>query len=76
MALATLGNLSRSFAEMRVNMRSDLLALDDAQRAAARAGFDADEQDVNRLLQKYADSLIVDDKGRRLLKDYRRFSHE
>ena len=75
-ALATLGNLSRSFAELRVNMRSDLLALDDAQRAAARAGFDADEQDVNRLLQKYADSLIVDDKGRRLLEDYRRFSHE
>ena len=36
-ALATLGNLSRSFAELRVNVRSHLLATDDAQRAAARA---------------------------------------
>ena len=36
-ALATLGNLSRSFAELRVNVRSHLLATTDAERAAARA---------------------------------------
>ena len=54
-ALATLGNLSRSFAELRVNVRSHLLATNDAQRAAARALFDEDERDVNRLLQEYAD---------------------
>jgi len=75
-ALATLGNLSRSFAELRVNMRSDLLALDDQQRAAARAAFDADERELNRLLQRYADGLVLGDKGRRLLDEYRRSSRE
>src|SRR4249919_3590654 len=75
-ALATLGNLSRSFAELRVNVRSHLLATDDAQRAAARALFDEDERDVSRLLQEYADHLVLGDKGRRLLDDYRTLSRE
>ena len=75
-ALATLGNLSRSFAELRVNVRRYLLATDDAQRAAARAAFDEDEQDVNRLLQRYADSLILDDKERRLLGEFQALSRE
>jgi signal transduction histidine kinase/DNA-binding response OmpR family regulator/HPt (histidine-containing phosphotransfer) domain-containing protein/HAMP domain-containing protein len=75
-ALATLGNLSRSFAELRVNLRSDLLAVDDAQRAAAHAAFNEDEREVRQMLQRYADHLVVDDTGRRLLDDYRRSSHE
>ena len=75
-ALATLGNLSRSFAELRVNVRSYLLATDDAQRAAARAAFDEDERDVNRLLREYADSLVLDDKDRRLLGEYQTLSRE
>ena len=69
-ALATLGNLSRSFAELRVNVRSYLLATNQAQRAAARAAFDEDERDVTRLLQQYADNLVVSDQGRRLLNEY------
>jgi HAMP domain-containing protein len=75
-ALATLGNLSRSFAELRVNMRSHLLANDGAQRAAARAAFDEDERDFNRLMQEYADHLVLGDQGRRLLTDYQTFSRE
>src|SRR5262245_44652044 len=75
-ALATLGNLSRSFAELRVNMRSHLLARTDAERAAAKADFDADERALNQLLQTYADGLVVDNKGRRLLDDYRRSTRE
>ena len=75
-ALATLGNLSRSFTELRVNVRSHLLATDDAQRAAARAAFDEDERDVNRLLQQYADSLVLGDKDRRLLGEYQTLSRE
>src|SRR5262245_28543376 len=75
-ALATLGNLSRNFAELRVNLRSELLSLNDAQRAAARAAFDADERELNGLLQKYADGLVVDDKGRRLLNEYQTSSRE
>ena len=69
-ALATLGNLSRSFAELRVNVRSYLLATNEEQRVAARAAFDEDERDVTGLLQQYADNLVVSDRGRRLLTQY------
>ena len=75
-ALATLGNLSRSFAELRVNVRSYLLANNDAQRASARAAFDEDEQDVVRLLQEYADDLVLGDRERRLLGEYQALSRE
>ena len=75
-ALATLGNLSRSFAELRVNLRSHLLATTDAQRAAARRLFDDDEQDVNRRIREYADGLVLGDKDRRLLNEYQMLSRE
>src|SRR5512137_309663 len=58
-ALATLGNLSRSTAELRVDLRSHLLATNQTQRAATRAAFDEDERDVTRLLQRYADNLVA-----------------
>ena len=47
-----------------------------ATRRGARALFDEDEQDVNRLLQEYADSLVLGDKDRRLLGDYQTLSRE
>ena len=75
-ALATLGNLSRGFAELRVNLRSHLLATTGAHRTAARALFDEDEREVNRLIQEYADGLILGDKGRRLLNEYQSVSRE
>ncbi len=75
-ALATLGNLSRSFAELRVNLRSHLLATTDAQRAQARALFEQDERELNRLLQEYGDSLVLGDKGRRMFTDFQMFSRE
>ena len=75
-ALATLGNLSRAFAELRVNVRSHLLATTDAQRAAARARFDHDERDVNRLLQEYADRLVLGGRDRRLLSEFEVLSRE
>ena len=75
-ALATLGNLSRSFAELRVNLRSHLLATTDADRTAARRLFDDDEREVNRLMQEYADGLILGDKDRRLLNEYQSVSRE
>ena len=75
-ALATLGNLSRSSAELRVNLRSHLLAATDAQRAAARALFDEDERDVYRLLRQYADDLVLGDRSRRLFDDYQALSRE
>jgi len=75
-ALATLGNLSRGFSELRVNVRSYLLAENDTQRAAARAAFDEDERDVTRLLQEYGDGLILGDKERRLFDEYQTLSRD
>ena len=75
-ALATLGNLSRGFSELRVNVRSYLLAENDTQRAAARAAFDDDERDVTRLLKEYGDGLILGDKERRLFTEYTTLSRE
>jgi PAS domain S-box-containing protein len=69
-ALATLGNLSRSFAELRLNVRNYLLATDAAGRTAARAAFDEDEREVVRLVQHYADNLVASERGRRLLTQY------
>jgi signal transduction histidine kinase/CheY-like chemotaxis protein/HAMP domain-containing protein len=75
-ALATLGNLSRGSAELRVNVRSYLLATTDAQRRAARAAFDDDERDVGRFLAVYADTLVLSDKERRFLSEYQALSRE
>ena len=75
-ALAALGNLSRSFAELRVNVRSYLLATNEVQRSAARTAFDADEREVVRLIQHYADNLVVSDKGRRLMTEYQTLSSD
>ncbi len=74
LALATLGNLSRSFSELRIAVRSYLLADDAGQHAAARRAFQEGERDVERLLANYADSLSTSDRGQRLLDDYRNFS--
>ena len=73
-SLATLGNISRSFTELRVNVRGYLLSEDKAEQAKARAAFDADKADVTRLLAQYADSLVTGDRDRRLLDDYRNAS--
>jgi two-component system sensor histidine kinase/response regulator len=75
-ALATLANLSRSFAEMRVNVRSHLLSSDESQRAKHRAAFDEDEREVDRLLRQYADGLLLADKERRLHNDFQTLSRE
>jgi signal transduction histidine kinase/DNA-binding response OmpR family regulator/HPt (histidine-containing phosphotransfer) domain-containing protein len=75
-ALATLGNLSRSFAELRVNLQSHLLATSEEERGAARARFDEDERDVNRLLKEYANHLVLGDRNRGLLNGYQTLSRE
>src|SRR5690349_11890443 len=64
-ALAAVGNLSRTFSELRVNVRSYVLASTDAQRQAALAAFEEDDQGLHRLLREYADHLILDDPNRR-----------
>jgi len=73
-AVAVLGNISRSFAEIRVNLRSFVLAIDDNQRAEALAAFNDDDRVLTQLLQQYGDSYIHDERNRRLFGDFRELS--
>ncbi len=73
-SLAALGNVSRTFAELRVNARSFLLRQDAAGRSRARALFDADKEELSRLLRLYADRLVSNDRERRFLDEYREMS--
>ncbi|HET7537421.1 MAG TPA: PAS domain S-box protein, partial [Candidatus Didemnitutus sp.] len=75
-ALTTIGNLSRSYTEMRVDVRDCILLTNDARRQEARQRFAEDEAEVKRLLNHYADHLVVSNQGRRLLADYRALSDE
>jgi PAS domain S-box-containing protein len=69
-SLAALGNVSRNFEELRVNVRNCLLAADQEGQRKARSAFDANEAEVTRLLREYGDQWIADEKDRRLLNDF------
>ena len=56
-SLAALGRITRSLTEMRVNVRSYLLATDRAKQDQARALFDEDEAALTQLLREFADTL-------------------
>jgi len=73
-SLAALGNISKSFAEMRVNLRSCVLSRNDSDRLVATVKFGADESAVARGLKDYADRFVSDPKDRRLLDDFRALS--
>ena len=75
-SLAALGNISRSFAELRVNVRSHLLSSDKAEQAKSLAAFQAGKADFTQLLREYEDTLISDEKDRRLLNEYRDLSDQ
>ena len=75
-ALATLGNLSRAFAELRVNIRSHMLATTDAGRVEARAAFDEDASEVNRLLSEYASDLVLSERERLFVNEFQTLSRE
>jgi signal transduction histidine kinase/CheY-like chemotaxis protein/CHASE3 domain sensor protein len=70
-SLAALGNMSRRFSELRVELRNYVLATNDVERARVRAHFDRDEAEVARLFRQYERDLISDEQDRQLLNDYR-----
>jgi two-component system, sensor histidine kinase and response regulator len=70
-SLSVLGNISRTFEEMRVALRDHLLATDPAAQAKAREAFAAREVELVRLLRQYADGLATGDRDRRLLDEFR-----
>src|SRR5689334_1312371 len=65
-SLATLGNITRSLAEMRVEMRNFLLATDPAAQAKAKEALELNRIDLAGLLRQYSDTLISDDRDRRM----------
>src|SRR4051812_32282341 len=69
-SVAVIGQVARKHAELRVDLRDYLLAPGDKQRASARAEFESDEKDLDRLLLQYSDTLISDERDRLLLHDY------
>ena len=75
-ALARLGDISRSFAEMRVNVRSALLATSPSVQAAEREDYSRHRSDLTRLLNDYADNRIATERGRRLMNDFRTMGRE
>ena len=75
-SLAVLGDISRSFAEMRVNLRSFILAEDKERRARSESLYREDKGQLEKDLAHYGDSLISDEKDRRLLSDFRTLSRE
>ena len=76
LAIARLGDISRSFAELRINVRSFLLATNPAAQAQARSQFDEELADLNRLLADYADNRIASDQARRMANDFWTLSRE
>ena len=70
-SLATLGNISRILADLRVQLRNHVLAASEAERASVRSTFERDDAELDRLLDQYERNLVSDDRDRRLLKDYR-----
>jgi signal transduction histidine kinase/CheY-like chemotaxis protein/CHASE3 domain sensor protein len=70
-SLATLGNISRTFAELRVHVRNHVLATSETERVNVRSTFERDEAELDRLLDQYESSLVSNDQDRRLLNDYR-----
>jgi two-component system sensor histidine kinase/response regulator len=75
-SLSALGNISLTFEEMRVDLRDRLLATDPAVQAASRKAFEARRVELADLLRTYADTLISDDRDRRLLDEFRTTSAE
>jgi methyl-accepting chemotaxis protein len=73
-SLTTLGHISREINEMRVHLRSQLLAETPAARIEARGDFDTQSAGLASHLRIYADQLITDDPDRRLLGEFKGLS--
>ena len=69
-SLAALGNIAGRFAELRVELRNYVLAVDDGERARVKEVFDRDEGQVSKLIADYELNLVSDERDGQLLNDY------
>jgi PAS domain S-box-containing protein len=70
-SLAALGDVSRKFEELRAIVRNCILITNKTEQAKANTMFEASAAEVTRLLGRYGDRWISDEKDRRLLSDFR-----
>ncbi len=75
-SLAVLGDLSRNLSDLRVIVRNHLLATNQPQQLEIHSAFQKSEAEMDQLLQRYADTLVSDDRDRRLLNDFRNISSD
>ncbi len=74
--LAVIGKVTRAYGEMRVDARDYILIPDPAVRAKLAAHFQDREAEMNRQLDYYARTLMVEEHDRVLVKNYRRLAAE
>ena len=60
--ITALGNISRSFATLRLEVRDRLLSRDAAEQQKYRTQFDTDKAEFTTLLSKYTDTRTSDAK--------------
>ena len=70
-SLSMLGNISRTYAEMRISLRIHLTSDNTDDRVRYLAFFQEQQKRLVTLLHQYSDTLVSDDKDRGLLEDYR-----
>jgi signal transduction histidine kinase/DNA-binding response OmpR family regulator/HPt (histidine-containing phosphotransfer) domain-containing protein/HAMP domain-containing protein len=75
-SLATVGNITRTQDEMRVALHKHLLSGDQSGQYGERAAFESRSGELSRLLGEYQDTLISNERDRRLMEEYRRASSE
>src|SRR5215831_10836281 len=75
-SLGALGNISRRAAEMRISIRSYLLAEDRTAQIRYEADLRKSQAELTDLLARYGDELISSEKDRRLYTEYRELMRE
>jgi signal transduction histidine kinase/DNA-binding response OmpR family regulator/HPt (histidine-containing phosphotransfer) domain-containing protein/CHASE3 domain sensor protein len=69
-SLATLGHISRAASDVRVGLRTYLLAADGQHLSEAESSLQRSRAEVARLLALYGDKLISDDRDRRFYGEF------
>ncbi len=79
-SVATLGNVMRCYEDSRVSIRNYLLAEEKAERDRAEAALGKNQEELNRLIKLYSETLISSDEDRRMCTQFqdlnRRWSAE
>ena len=75
-SLTALGRITRSFTEMRVNIRGIMLGQNQQEQDAARALFKEDEKELRGLLKQYGEQLISDERDRSMFTEFGNLSRE